>query len=56
MNQGFLNLTGRGLLAIATECGIARARAPELVRQIIELHAAASVEPQPYPPLTSTVT
>ena len=30
---------------IATECGIARARKPELVRQILELHAAGSKEP-----------
>ncbi len=31
--------------AISTECGIARARKPDLVRQILELQAAASREP-----------
>lgn len=31
--------------AISTECGIARARKPALVRQILELQAAASREP-----------
>jgi hypothetical protein len=30
---------------IATECGIARQRKPELVRRILEIHAAASKEP-----------
>jgi len=30
---------------IATECGIARHRKPELVRRILELHAAGSKEP-----------
>lgn len=31
--------------AISTECGIARARKPDLVREILELQAAASREP-----------
>lgn len=31
--------------AISTECGIARARKPDLVRQILELQAASSREP-----------
>src|SRR5262245_22973244 len=30
---------------IATECGIARARSPELVKQIIKIHAEVSLEP-----------
>ena len=30
---------------IATECGIARQRTPELVRRLLEIHAAASREP-----------
>ena len=30
---------------IATECGIARKRKPELVRSLLEIHAAASHEP-----------
>ena len=30
---------------IATECGIARKRKPELVRSLLEIHAAASQEP-----------
>jgi len=35
-------VTGFG---IATECGIARARTPELVTKLLEIHAAASHEP-----------
>jgi hypothetical protein len=30
---------------IATECGMARQRTPELVRRLLEIHAAASREP-----------
>ena len=30
---------------IATECGIARQRTPELVRRLLEIHAGASNEP-----------
>jgi methionine synthase II (cobalamin-independent) len=32
---------------IATECGIARCRTPELVRTLLNIHADASSEPQP---------
>lgn len=32
---------------IATECGIARCRTPELVRTLLKVHAEASSEPQP---------
>jgi hypothetical protein len=31
---------------IATECGIARKRKPELVRSLLEIYAAASQEPR----------
>lgn len=31
---------------IATECGMARCRAPELVRTLLNIHAQASVEPE----------
>jgi hypothetical protein len=30
---------------IATECGIARSRTPELVRRLLQAHADASSEP-----------
>ena len=30
---------------IATECGIARARTPGLVKSLIDIHAETSVEP-----------
>jgi methionine synthase II (cobalamin-independent) len=32
---------------IATECGIARCRTPELVRRLLQIHADASIEPAP---------
>jgi hypothetical protein len=32
---------------IATECGMARCRTPEIVRSLFAIHAAASAEPQP---------
>jgi methionine synthase II (cobalamin-independent) len=32
---------------IATECGMARGRTPQLVRTLLHIHAAASVEPKP---------
>ena len=31
---------------IATECGFARARKPDLVRKLIDIHAAAAKEPR----------
>lgn len=31
---------------IATECGIARARTPDLVKSLIDVHAATSSEPK----------
>ena len=31
---------------IATECGMARCRTPEIVRDLLAIHAAASAEPQ----------
>ena len=34
-----------GDFGIATECGIARQRTPELVRRLLEIHAGASQEP-----------
>ena len=34
-----------GDFGIATECGIARQRSPELVRRLLEIHAGASREP-----------
>jgi hypothetical protein len=30
---------------IATECGMARQRTPELVRQLLDVHAACAREP-----------
>jgi hypothetical protein len=31
---------------IATECGFARARKPDLVRKLLEIHAGAAAEPE----------
>jgi hypothetical protein len=30
---------------LATECGFARAKKPDLVRRLLEIHAAAAIEP-----------
>jgi len=35
-----------GKFGIATECGFARARKPDLVRKVLELHAACAEEPR----------
>jgi hypothetical protein len=36
-----------GSFGIATDCGIARARTPDLVNSLIDMHAEASREPKP---------